>query len=74
MSLVSAERLSGTTLSSIIQIVCVLLTSERRDTVKYAVDFIKTLVGAYRKEILSAHLSELVSPFRHISQSACQHA
>nr|KAG5693711.1 hypothetical protein BaRGS_008353 [Batillaria attramentaria] len=57
----SAEKLSGQVLSSLIQSVCLLLTSKNREVVKAALAFVKVLLGAYQPEILSAHLSELVA-------------
>lgn len=55
------EKLSGQVLSSLIQSVCLLLTSKTREVVKSAVAFVKVLLGAYQPDVLSAHLSELVS-------------
>ncbi|KAK7479159.1 hypothetical protein BaRGS_00029600 [Batillaria attramentaria] len=55
------EKLSGQVLSSLIQSVCLLLTSKNREVVKAALAFVKVLLGAYQPEILSAHLSELVA-------------
>ncbi|KAL8567931.1 hypothetical protein ACOMHN_059053 [Nucella lapillus] len=53
-------KLSGSTLSSVMAIVCLLVSSDRRDIVRAALDFVKVFIGAYERDILCAHLSEMM--------------
>ncbi|XP_076468663.1 RRP12-like protein isoform X2 [Babylonia areolata] len=54
------DKLSGNTLSSVMEVVCLLMSSDRREVVKTALDFIKVFIGAFDRENLCAHLSEMV--------------
>lgn len=54
------ERLLGQTVSDMVTLVCQLLKHKRKDVVRAAISFVKTIVGAFRKEVLSAYLQDLV--------------
>lgn len=54
------ERLSGQTVSDMVVLVNQLLKHKRKDVIRAAVSFVRTMIGAFKQDVLSAYLQDFV--------------
>lgn len=59
--LLSTASISSSLLETIVENLCILLTSKTREVVKAALGFMKVLLSAYPDTVLAPHLKQIVS-------------
>lgn len=59
--LLSTASIRSSLLETIVENLCILLTSKTREVVKAALGFMKVLLSAYPDTVLAPHLKQIVS-------------